>query len=113
MHSGEKHTPACMIHRHSCALALLIVKLEFWSPKADPSTTSRKPKCWRALLLAAPCLLQCSGAWETQTCLKVVQTICLEIQNTDDGFRRAAWRKRGSPNTWGYKMLTPVLGRAG
>lgn len=43
MHSGEKRTPVCVIHRHSCAQALLIVKLEFWSPKADHSTTSQKP----------------------------------------------------------------------
>lgn len=29
MHSGEKHTPVCMIHCHSCAQALLIVNLNF------------------------------------------------------------------------------------
>lgn len=101
MHSGKKHTPAYMIHRHSCVLALLIVKLEFWSPEADPQLV--ESLMLRALPLAAPCLLHCSGAWETQTCLKVAQIIWLEIQNVDDGCRRTVWRKRGSPNTWGYK----------
>lgn len=106
----EKHTPVCMVHCCSCVLALLMVKLGFWSPEADdPSSSSQKSNVGEpcASLLWA-LLPEFSSSWRLgdSDVLKVAHAKYLEIQSTDGGCRRIVWRKIGSPDTQGYKQTT-------
>lgn len=107
MHLVEKHTPVCMIHCHSCVLALLIIKLEFWSPEADdPSSSSQKSNVGESCTSLLWALLpEFSSSWRLgdSDVLKVAHTKYLEIQSTAGGCGRIVWRKTGSPNTRGYK----------